>query len=484
MRTLLIAASILTTVLALRNGLAITPQMGWNTWNSFGCAISEDIVLSSAELIVKWGFKDLGYEYVIIDDCWSAGRNSTGHLQANSTKFPNGIADVASKVHAMGLKLGIYSDAGNFTCGGYEGSLGHEEIDAQTWASWGVDYLKYDNCNNDGQMGTAQATASRYKVMQRALNATGRPILYSMCNWGDDAVWVWGSTVANSWRMAGDVFDMFDRPDPRCPCDEYTYLTCTESGFYCSVMNVVNKVAQIISKGGPGNWNDMDMLQIGNGGMQDSEYKIQMSVWAAAKSPMIMGNDLRKMDANTLSILQNTAVLSVSQDVKGSGAERSWRYFVPDQDKYGQGEIALWVGGLNGPGQYGDQLVLFTNTGTQDRRMNASLATIFFDSGPEGSAPQIKESWEVYDLWANRMDNATANAIINGNGTVPSDARWNATANGGYAGLPSSTEKALMGTKVGTIQPGGTLWADVKGRDVGMFRLRQVGAGKKKRDEL
>lgn len=222
--------------------------------------------------------------------------------------------------------------------------------------------------------------------------------------------------------------------------------------------------------------------------MTDAEYKTQMSLWAAIKSPMIMGNDLRKMNPKTLSIYQNTAVLSASQDVLGSGANRRWRYFV-DEDKYGQGEIALWTGPLNGPAKpYGfDMLVLLVNAGNSDRRMNATLEEIFFDYGPEGLAPQIQSTWDVYDLWGNRMGNDTAVAIINGTEPTPSlsngTARWNATANGGYAAVPNADNPALMGTKVGSVGPRGTLFAQVEKHGVGMFRLRARDT-KSKRDEL
>lgn len=201
------------------NGLAVTPQMGWDNWNAFACDVDAELVQSSAEAIVDLGLRDLGYEYVILDDCWSAGRNTSGNgsIIADLTKFPNGMAAVAEGVHDLGLKFGMYSSAGRYTCGSYEGSLGHEEVDAQTWANWGVDYLKYDNCYNQGEAGTQKLSRDRYNVMSEALNKTGRPILYSLCNWGENYPWNWGTTISNSWRITGDVYDSFDRPDDRCP---------------------------------------------------------------------------------------------------------------------------------------------------------------------------------------------------------------------------------------------------------------------------
>lgn len=163
------------------------------------------------------GLRDLGYTYVVLDDCWSAGRNDQGVLVPDATKFPRGMAAVADGLHAQGLRFGMYSSAGRYTCGMYEGSLGHEAVDARTWAAWGVDYLKYDNCFNTGQAGTQALSAARFRVMSDALAASGRAMLYALCNWGEDYPWNWASTQANSWRISGDVYDSYDRPDDRCP---------------------------------------------------------------------------------------------------------------------------------------------------------------------------------------------------------------------------------------------------------------------------
>lgn len=192
------------------------------------------------------------------------------------TKFPDGIPYIADQLHSMGLGWGMYSSAGKYTCAQYAASLGTEKQDAQTFANWGVDYLKYDNCYNEGQEGTALITYNRYKAMSDALNATGRPILYSMCNWGQDHPWDWAQTMANSWRMSGDVYDNYNRPDPRCPCDTYE---CSNPGFHCSTMNILNKAASVLYKSQSGAWNDLDMLEVGNSGMTDDEYKTHFSMW-------------------------------------------------------------------------------------------------------------------------------------------------------------------------------------------------------------
>lgn len=191
--SLLLTSSLRPAAAASFNGLAITPQMGWNTWNAFACSVDADLLTSSAQAIVDFGLRDIGYEYVIQDDCWSAGRNSSGNgsIIVDTTKFPNGMAAIADEVHSLGLKFGMYSDAGRWTCGQYEGSLGHETVDAQTWASWGVDYIKYDNCYNQGIAGTQYLSRNRYDTMSQALNVSGRSILYSLCNWGEDYPWNW-----------------------------------------------------------------------------------------------------------------------------------------------------------------------------------------------------------------------------------------------------------------------------------------------------
>ncbi|KAJ5197078.1 hypothetical protein N7449_007557 [Penicillium cf. viridicatum] len=457
------------------NGLAQTPQMGWNTWNSFACDMNETVILDAAEKIVSQGFRDLGYEYVVLDDCWSAGRNSSGYLIPDKEKFPNGIATLAKKIHDMGLKIGIYSSAGKWTCARYAGSLGYEQKDADLWASWGIDYLKYDNCFNNGEEGTPKLSFDRYNAMYEALNATGRPILYSLCNWGVDGPWNFGPTIANSWRTNGDLTTVWDRDNANCPCSELEGLDCKSPGGYCSVMNTINKAAYYPSKSVPGAWNDLDMLQVGNGGFTDNEAVAHFSLWAALKSPLIMTNVMSKIDPPTLSILQNPAVLAVSQDPMGLSAFRIWRHYVDDVDEYGKGEIQMFSGILSG----GDQLVLLLNAGAKDREMNASLKDVFWNDGRScGTSDKVYKEWDIYDLWANRMSNETANAIINGrgNGTSLSERAFNVTSMGGakkvYSQVPPSSSKELMGSKVGSVKARGTVTAQVKAHGVAMLRLR------------
>jgi alpha-galactosidase len=455
--------------------------------------------VQTAQLIVDYGLKDLGYHYVILDDCWSAGRNASNNnsLIADSTKFPRGMAAVADDLHGLGLGFGMYSDAGKYTCGGYPGSLGYETVDANTFASWGVDYLKYDNCYNEGQAGNQMISYNRYATMSKALNATGRPILYSLCNWGEDYPWNWGSTIANSWRISGDIYDNWDHPDARCPCDGDNAYNCALPGFHCSVTNIMNKASFIPSKAQPGAWNDLDMLEVGNGAMTDAEYIAHFSVWAAVKSPLIMGNDIRIIKPADLSILSNPAIIAVNQDPLGQSAVRRWIWSTAATDENFRSQIQMWSGNLKSTtdGKTNDMIVLLINGGNSTASMNATLADIFIDNGPGGTAPQVKQAWEVRDLWANRMSSDVASWII-GNSTAAGNATtgYNATqagAGGRYNATKTSYAQGLMnkdplllGGVVSTAQASGTVVADVEAHGARVFRLRAVQTGSSVKREL
>ena len=497
------------------NGLAITPAMGFDNWNAFACDVSEDLLLGTAQKIVDYSLRDAGYNYVILDDCYSDGRYENGSMRPDFSRFPNGMKHVGDRIHALGLKFGMYSSAGNYTCGGYVGSLGYEEIDAQTFASWGVDFLKYDNCYNAGQSGTKQLSYDRYNAMSMALNKTGRPIHYNMCSWGEDSPWDWATTIANSWRMSGDITDSFSRPglfegrwgppdtdaatDYRCPCsgDEPGFV-CVIPGFHCSVLSMVlglltrgstdalpdimNKFARYPSKTIIGSQADLDALEVGNGGMTDNEYVTHMSIWALSASQLIMGTDIRKLDAKSLSIYSNPAVLAVNQDPTVGGGKRLWRYFVDDKDENGQGEIALWSRKMNNS----DVVVAMVNAGSAPREMNTTLAELFINEGGK-LAEEAQMDYDVYDLWANRMGDDEANMVLNGTAAeidnANSTTRWNATATS-YADGLNTTAPALMGKKIGSVPAMGTLTAQVPRHSTALLRLRSTSSGKRKRDEL
>jgi len=382
-------------VLAVRNGLALTPQMGWNTWNYFGCNVSESTILTAAHAIVDNGLDELGYDYVIVDDCWHAATRDpeTGAPRPDPTRFPNGMKAVADEVHDLGLKFGIYSDAGEYTCGGRYGSLDYEEIDAQTYASWDVDYLKYDNCYNNGRSGVPLISFDRYANMSRALNATGRPILYSMCNWGEDSPWNWATTIANSWRISGDIFDTFDRPDDRCPCT--SSIGCLLAGYHCSVMNVINKMAPLGQKAGPGNgWNDADMLEVGNGGMTKSEYIVHFSFWAILKSPLILGNDVTQMTNETLEIITNKAIIDINQDPAGTPASRIWVRNVSSG-----GALQLW----SGPLANGSTVIGILNSSPTTQTFTLQMSDVFIDSLQDVKTAK----YHLYDLWQRSTSDAS-----------------------------------------------------------------------------
>jgi alpha-galactosidase len=304
--------------------LALTPPMGWNSWNPFGENVSEQVIKETADAFVSSGLKDVGFNYIVIDDIWQGGRDSvTGLLYPDPKRFPSGIKALADYVHSKGLKFGIYSDAGTMTCGDRPGSFGYEVKDAKLFAEWGVDYLKYDYCycpdyaskNNDYKMAIA-----RYKAMGDALKATCRPIVYSICEWGPRAPWLWGKEVGgNLWRTSYDVGDKWDSPR-----NEESQI-----GMLASIDVALN----LDRFAGPGGWNDPDMLVIGlnntgfikGGGCNEIEYRTQMSMWCMLSSPLMMGCDVRNMNEVTKTILLNKDVISIDQDSLGKQGFRVYR---------------------------------------------------------------------------------------------------------------------------------------------------------------
>ncbi|KDQ49597.1 glycoside hydrolase family 27 protein [Jaapia argillacea MUCL 33604] len=379
--------------------------MGWNTWNHFACNISEDTILSAAKTIVAQNLTQYGYEYVIMDDCWQAPArdNATGAPVADPTKFPNGVKALSDQLHAMGLKFGIYSSAGENTCGGRFGSLGYETIDAQTYASWGADYLKYDNCYNDGRSGYPLISFQRYQNMSLALNATGRPILYSMCQWGEDQPWNWATTIANSWRISGDIMDNFGRYDDRCPCT--SMLDCKLSGYHCAMSRIIDFAAPLGQKAGPGRWNDLDMLEVGNGGMTYDEYVTHFTMWSILKSPLILGNDVTNMAAETYSIITNDALIAINQDANGSPATRMWKVLVDG------GDLSLWSGSLVN----NTYVFALLNTSPSNQTVDIEFTDVFFDEGPAYQTG----TYTLYDLWQKSASGAWGLTVGEATGSLP-----------------------------------------------------------------
>ena len=280
-------------------GLAKTPPMGWNSWNKFACNVSEKLIKETADAMVATGMQNAGYEYIVIDDCWQIGRDSLGFIVADPERFPSGIKALADYIHSKGLKFGIYSCAGDKTCGGRPGSRGYEYQDALMYAKWGVDYLKYDWCFTENLNGKGA-----YITMSKALKQAGRPIVFSLCEWGDNKPWLWAKEVGHLWRTTGDIYNCYD-----CIEDHGTWKSF-------GVMQILDKQDGLRQYAGPGHWNDPDMMQVGNG-MSFNQERAHFTMWAMLAAPLISGNDLRSMSQQTLSVLTNREVIAINQDTLG-----------------------------------------------------------------------------------------------------------------------------------------------------------------------
>lgn len=335
---LFIAAALLTGAIAAQKyeGLVMTPPMGWNSWNKFQCEINEDLIKEVADAMVENGMRDAGYEYIIIDDCWHGERDSLGFIHPNAERFPSGMKALADYVHSKGLKFGIYSDAGNTTCAGYPGSRGHEYQDAISYASWGVDYLKYDWCDTEGLSGIGA-----YTTMSEALKKAGRPIVLGLCDWGHNSPWNWAKEVGHLWRTTGDIYNCWD-----CMHNHGTWYGLGA----LQILDIQNNF-EIRDKQGPGYYNDPDMLQVGNG-MSLNEDRAHFSIWAMLSAPLFAGNDIRSMSQETHDILTNSEVIAVNQDAL---AIQAFRYLK-------DGDMETWFK----PMADGKWAVMFLNRGKEN----------------------------------------------------------------------------------------------------------------------
>ncbi|HEX3903185.1 MAG TPA: NPCBM/NEW2 domain-containing protein [Polyangia bacterium] len=364
---------------ALAAGLAPTPPMGWNSWNEFQGNVSEKLIKSVADALMANGLKDAGYTYVNIDDTWSnkAGRASDGSLQPDLNKFPDGISGVADYVHAAGLKLGIYGDRGTATCGGYPGSQGYEMQDASTFASWGVDYLKYDNCNASLNVET------QYQTMQTALAATARPFVFSLCAW---QFYEWGVTTGNLWRTTSDISDGWP-------------------SIYANLLNNRTYAAYA----GPNGWNDPDMLEVGvsddlfTESVSHTEYQSHFSLWAISAAPLILGDDPTQLPDNPdiLSILTNKEVIALDQDPLGLQGTQVWQS--------SDGTLSVWAKPLNAEGARG---VVLLNAGADPADVSFTLPQI----GLAGGSAKLRDLVAHADLGT--FDDSYTVAAIPSHGTA------------------------------------------------------------------
>ncbi len=337
----------------LENRLARTPPMGWNSWNHFGCDVSDSLIRQTADAMAASGLRDAGYRYVVIDDCWQVARAADGTIVADSSRFPHGIKALADYVHRQGLSFGIYTDAGRKTCQGRPGTLGHELQDARTYAAWGVDYVKEDWCNAEGLDARVQ-----YARFRDALAHSGRAIVLSICEWGSNQPWEWGPATGNLWRTTDDIEDRWG-----------------------SMLGNLDQSAQHGTAAKPGAWNDPDMLEVGNGGMTDDEYRAHFSLWAIEAAPLIAGNDLRTMSAATRAILGNAEVIAVDQDSLGAQGILVWT---------DGPELQVWAKPLRD----GSRAVALLNRSAAP----AKITAYFSRTGLHGDSVRVRDLWAHADL--------------------------------------------------------------------------------------
>ena len=352
--------------------LAPVPTMGWNSWNRFQGNINEKVLMDAADAMVASGMKDVGYEYICVDDCWQVARDADGNIVCDPVAFPHGMKYVADYIHSKGLKFGIYSCVGDKTCAGRPGSQGHEFQDARFYAATGVDFLKYDFCNNNG---ANHRTA--YLTMREALKATGRPIVFNLCEWGSSKPWTWAKGIGHSWRSTGDIIDAW---------------TGHQKWGGNGVIEIVDMMKPLWQTTGPGHWNDADMLEVGNGGLTYDEQVSHFSLWCLFASPLVAGNDLTDMSDETLGILLNREAIAVNQDPLGQMGHVSME----------GGDHEVWVKRLADDGW----AVIFFNRGETAWNLNFNLSDL-------DELHTIGSDYSVRDLWQHR-DLGLSNRPITG----------------------------------------------------------------------
>lgn len=356
--------------------LAQTPPMGWNSWNIFGGQIDETKIRAIADAMVSSGMKDAGYEYIVMDDCWQLSRDAQGNIEADPETFPSGIKALSDYIHGLGLKFGLYSCAGDYTCQGRPGSNGHQYQDALKYAEWGVDYLKYDWCSNGGQNAKAA-----YKTMSDAIKAAGRPIILSICEWGENNPWEWGKGIGHLWRVTPDIRAVYN-------------ATFDWGGV--GVLGCIDAMKNLGEYAGPGHWNDAEMLEVGNGHMSYDENLTHFSMWCMLAAPLMCGNDLRNMNKQTLEILTNKEVIALNQDKLGCQAT----LFMD------MGDHQIWAKPLEG----GEIAICFMNRSEFVWNLDYCWTdqTMYFAT--EINLKKIE--YNVRDLWEHKVVGTTATDYV------------------------------------------------------------------------
>jgi alpha-galactosidase len=349
--------------------LSKTPPMGWNSWNTFRLNIQEELVREIADVFVEKGLRDAGYQYIVIDDGWQIDRDEDGNILASPEKFPSGIKETADYVHSRGLKFGIYSDAGYMTCGKFPGSLGHEYQDARTYANWGVDYLKYDWCYTGNQH-----APDSYKLMKDALVKAGRPIVFSICDWGTSQPWTWAPGVGNLWRTTFDIRPCWD-------CGQQTHSKGIQVENFIGFTKILDLQVGLESYAGPGHWNDPDMLEVGNGELSYSENVAHFSLWCILAAPLMLGNDIRTMSDEVLEIITNKEVIAINQDPLGRQGKK-----VRDD-----GDLEVWSKELHD----GSRAVLLFNRSETEQEIPFE----WYEVGlPQNLKMQVRDLWQKQEL--------------------------------------------------------------------------------------
>jgi len=358
-------------------GLAMTPPMGWNSWNTFQTNINEKLVKETADKMVSSGMKDAGYEYLVLDDGWMAmERDSAGNLVPDPKKFPNGMKALVDYVHSKGLKFGLYNCAGTKTCAGYPGTRGYEYQDARFYASLGIDYLKFDWCNTEG-INAKEA----YTTMSKALKKAGRPIVFSLCEWGTNKPWLWAENVGQLWRTTGDISAVFD--------GYIDHGTWKQAG----VMLIADLQKGLREYAGPGHWNDPDMLEVGNG-MTENEDRAHFSLWCMFAAPLIAGNDITKMSKATNDILTNKEVVAIDQDKAGF---EGYKYKTIDS-------VEVYVKPLSN----NNWAVCFLNRSNEPKTINYDWQReIISDTLSHETLDATKTNYQLHDLWKNSIKGDT-----------------------------------------------------------------------------